>query len=768
MTTPRAEPLIQFVRKSMAEPAVDADLLTRFVEGRDDAAFAALVERHGPMVLGVCRRMLGNTADADDAFQAVFFALARNARTVRRRGSVAAWLYGAASRVSLKVRRGHARRREFAPPAERVRSDDPLAKMSAREFLSIMEEEIARLPEAFRLPVVLCLVEGLSQPEAAARLGWSAGSVKGRLERGRERLRRRLTSRGVALGIALSAAALGSVRAVPPELFTRAIDAAIGGPVSSGVGALAKAALPSGAARGWSAVALLLGGAVLAAAAAGGADEPARPAAAPAKAETPAAKTDLYGDPLPPGAVARLGTVRFRAGMWAKLIAAAPNSSNIAAVGHNLSQTQYLTIWDAATGRALRHVPLPDVDVQHLTWLPGGRGFAVVKVSRIDYALWEFTDKNAAPPPVVRRDEINSFGNGSFTAQAISPDGRLIAGGQRGGPRGNTGKLQVWEFAPSGRVREMKERWASDTPGGFLGLEFTRDGKSLIGISLRSQPNQPGPGVAGPGMPVPFVPGATADVRLDVTVWDVGSGKPSLAFEAPAGPGRGFAISPDGRTLFLTVRDGRVAAYDLATGKERFAFPAYVYDQRKSLAPSGLAITPEGETLVLVQPFSAVAAFDAGTGKERWRNTNSNVAMVNSLAVMSDGKRFVIGGNDGSIILGDVTSGRVLNEQPGHRAGIAAAAINADGQAMTIGNDRTLRRWDLSSGKQVGQTPVDITGNLRPLAVSPDGRTLLSAFNQDQKWSTVLHDTASGKVVGELPIDDQKLLGQTLYAGKPA
>src|SRR5262245_14666686 len=117
MAATRRSPLPAFrlLRRSALAPTPDAELLARFVNGHDEAAFAAIVERHGATVLGACRRMLGNTADADDAFQAVFFALARNGGAVRRRASLAAWLYGAAYRVCLKSRRGHARRRAARP-----------------------------------------------------------------------------------------------------------------------------------------------------------------------------------------------------------------------------------------------------------------------------------------------------------------------------------------------------------------------------------------------------------------------------------------------------------------------------------------------------------------------------------------------------------------------------------------------------------------------------------------------------------------------------
>jgi RNA polymerase sigma factor (sigma-70 family) len=193
----------------------DSELLARFVTSRDPAAFEAPVARHGPMVLRVCRNVLGNLHDAEDAFQATFLVLARKAASVRPTGYLAAWLHGVACRIALAARR---RRREgltldLVPPDS---SPDPLAELTAREALRILEEEVQRLPEAYRLPVTLCYLHGMTQEEVARQLGWTPGSVKGRLERGRARLHRRLTGRGLGLATALTLAEVAPATAAGP------------------------------------------------------------------------------------------------------------------------------------------------------------------------------------------------------------------------------------------------------------------------------------------------------------------------------------------------------------------------------------------------------------------------------------------------------------------------------------------------------------------------------------------------------------------------
>jgi RNA polymerase sigma factor (sigma-70 family) len=187
----------------------DGQLVEQFLTGKDGAdqlAFAALVERHGPLVLGVCQQVLGSSHDADDAFQAAFLILARKARSLRRPDSVACWLHGVALRVAHRVRANAWRRRELERRGAmmKVVAADP--EESRPKSWPELHEEIARLPEHYRQPVVLCYLEGLTVEEAALRIGCPAGTVHSRLSRARERLRGRLERRGSAIPAVLLAA----------------------------------------------------------------------------------------------------------------------------------------------------------------------------------------------------------------------------------------------------------------------------------------------------------------------------------------------------------------------------------------------------------------------------------------------------------------------------------------------------------------------------------------------------------------------------------
>ena len=209
----------------------DSELLRAFVSTGDDLVFAQLVTRHAGLVMGVCRRVLGNEQDAEDAFQATFLVLARKAGSLKNGKSLPAWLHRTAHRIALRARANKARRREQSFENEAMVEDRlTLQRIAAEHDRTSLDEELNRLPQRYRLPLFLCCIEGKTRDEAARQLGWSLGSLKGRLERARQLLRHRLLLRGVSLSAATALVMSGQAMAqspVPPSLVVSTVQAGI-------------------------------------------------------------------------------------------------------------------------------------------------------------------------------------------------------------------------------------------------------------------------------------------------------------------------------------------------------------------------------------------------------------------------------------------------------------------------------------------------------------------------------------------------------------
>jgi RNA polymerase sigma factor (sigma-70 family) len=220
----------QVVGIQAASALLDQQLLERYLRERDEAAFAVLVQRHGPMVWGVCRRALPGRQDAEDAFQATFLVLVRRAGSIRKSESLSPWLHGVAQRIAVKAREQDRKRRRRECLSSPAGCPDPLTEVTGRELCTALDEELSRLPAAYRAVLVLCCLEGKTRDEAAAELGCPLGTVRTRLARGRRLLAQRLSRRGIAAPAALAAGLLApgaALSSVPAALAVSTVRAAL-------------------------------------------------------------------------------------------------------------------------------------------------------------------------------------------------------------------------------------------------------------------------------------------------------------------------------------------------------------------------------------------------------------------------------------------------------------------------------------------------------------------------------------------------------------
>ncbi|HUR55694.1 MAG TPA: sigma-70 family RNA polymerase sigma factor, partial [Gemmataceae bacterium] len=511
------------IRHLQANDSVpDSELLTRYTRHRDEAAFAAVVERYGGLVLGVARRQLAGNQNADDVFQATFLALARSANRLSEHIPLANWLYTVALRQARKARARESRRatvEQSLPP--RPPTGDPLDAITGRDLLRLIDEEVARLPEKYRLPVLMCCVQGLSREDAASRLGVTGGRLKGRLERGRRRLADRLAARGLAPILVL-----GTV-VVPAELQARTVSLTAN-PWAKSIAPNVAALVHSGGVRGWAlaaAVALVPFG--LAGWAIGLTPNP-REEASPV-----AALADPPANPLPPAAEVRFGTARYRHGTEITTLAVSADGKRAVACSgqHWLGGIRG---YDLTDGRALFTISGEFRHAESIALSPDGRTVAVKQWKKI--GLFD-----AATGEHVRTIDHGPQPNGISTSSpwlTFSPDGKTIA--YIGGHGDNAGKEITLVNVETGNVVGKLM-----TGHMVYGVSFSPDGKRCVG---GGHDNDKGGYFA--------------------RMWDVESRTELRQLRHGDASLRTVAYSPDGKTIAGGGDGGWLRIWDAETGKE--------------------------------------------------------------------------------------------------------------------------------------------------------------------------------------------------------
>jgi RNA polymerase sigma factor (sigma-70 family) len=700
-------------------PPTDRELLSLFVARRDEAAFTALVERHGPMVFGVCRRFLRQTQDVDDVFQATFLVLLRRAYSISRTDSIGSWLYGVARRVAVRARANARKRqdRERRGTARLLATGDTAAE--TRDLGHLLDEELGRLPEKYRAPLVLHYLCGRTKAETARDLGWTEGTVSGRLARGRELLRSRLTRRSVALTTLLAACGLA------PEAAPAAVPRGLRDATPRGLARLAAdegpaARLAQGMLRSLVvarlravvglvlALGALAGSLVLIApqgSAERGSADPSPEVSSPdsgAAVLKAAAGTDQFGDPLPAGAVTRLGTTRGRHAERLNKLALSPDGKLLA----TRASDDRVRLWEPATGREL-HVlggPLGSAGLWGFAFAADGKTLVTAGAD----GMLRFYD------PATGRERYRVEGNPhGVCCVAFSDDGRLLAVG------GEDNMVDIWDAAGEKRLRRLGQVGGRATPRQAR-MQPLRDAFFCPGDKVLAVSHQPSDGG-----------GAFKFLRC-LELLDVDTGRSLRKIGVPMQPTQAeTAFSADGQAVLWISNRGKISLRAVDSGQAIREFD----DGTRAV---GLALSPDGRVLGVtsgpgVLPRPSLRLWDASTGaKGRWLD-DSGVWL--SLAFSRDGKTLAAGGVDGTFQLWDTATGeKLVKPPPGHEGSVLAVASSPDGRTLaTCCEGGAIHLWQASTGREIRrrQTPAALCndGVLGPtsLTYSPDGKTLAVA-----------------------------------------
>lgn len=715
MTSAQAGLVLQYLRRIAsrrhAAELPDVQLLARFTTQRDEAAFAALVRRHGPMVLNVCRSVLHHEQDAEDSFQATFLVLARKAGSLRQPEALAGWLFEVAYHVALKAHAAATQRRAQERRATPMAPADPGQDLTLRDLRRVLHEELLRLPEKYRLPLVLCYLEGKAQEEAAGQLGWSKGSFRGRLNRGREYLRRRLETRGVSPSAMLCATAVApgtagetligaTVRAVIDTPGSAAVSAKVTALTEGVIEALFASKLKTLTALLLAVALVTSGTGVLAhhvltmvqqadgqiSQISSHGPDTRQPQPQNTDKGTSSAKTDLFGDPLPEGAIARLGSRRFRHEGETNALRFTSDGKTLVDLNGWPGHRSAVHLWEASTGRELPRLPIDPPGFPH---------------------------------------------GGQFTGLAVSPDGSTLAIPESAGLEAGT-TVALWSLKTGKKTRLLSLPSGQSDGSQCHTICFSPDGKYLA---------------------------ATYMARGRAVVFALPSGKVQAYLGTPQKQVvSNLTSSPDSKMLAVVMMDSppgggdglsSVQLCDIVTGKLIRKLYELPHKGPDSFVRS-LAFSRDGKVLAL-GITNRIVLCDVEMGKTLRELTSKRMGQITGIGFTPDGKTLVTAGeDDGKITVWDVASGKALRTL-GHRFGPGPCmALSPDGNTVAFGTgSNAVQMWDVRSGKELFPEEPGHASQVYDLVFSADGKTLISTGLYQK---TLLWDVASHQVRGVLPI----------------
>jgi RNA polymerase sigma factor (sigma-70 family) len=761
MAENRPDPLLHHIRHLIgSDPAADtpdSQLLDRFLVHRDETAVEVLVRRYGPLVFGVCRRILRNSHAAEDAFQATFLVLMRKAPALVRCERLGGWLYRVAYRLALRARANEARRQKREAQAARNEADAESHASNSSDLLVALEEELQKLPERHRVPLVLCYLEGKTNEQAAQVLGCPRGSISARVAQARERLRGCLAQRGYVVpsaGVPLVMTSATAEAAVPLPLLTNTVRAALWfareEAATTDFVTTQAVALARGVCRAMFVnklkiaaallltVAMLGAGATVLLRAAPQADPPAQIKGQLPPNERPENAEDSR-ERLPMGALARMGTTRLRHGDAVFFASYTPDGKALVTAGRDRT----VRLWDVATAK----------EIHRFEWT-GGQPDSKAELSR---------DGPFEKQQQQMLDDI------ALSCQAaLSADGKFVAV-SRGG------LACLWETASGKMLRHFQTGQQR-----LVHLAFSSDGKSLVtlgpsarvvavwevatGKCLRESQAEMPAGYARDGS-VPFneqnavvSPGwkhvafqwREPSGNRQIHIRELATGKEMPPIHVGGyGGALSLCFSADEKTLMWDdwYTGGGIVFSDVITGKElrrlgdrRSKDGTYLERTEQSLA---IALSPDGKSLAVCRQSHTIELWDLRTGKSiypagepttaqlyDWFPDSVGAYVRPALAFSPDGKKLVSSLGGASIRQFHVDTGKVIPE-PGdtHRAPVLTLALSADGKSLaSFGSGDPVRFWDWATGKEVRQEGLPASATHAVFA--REGRFAFAVGNQ--------------------------------------
>jgi RNA polymerase sigma factor (sigma-70 family) len=728
----------------------DGQLLEQFLSHRDESAVEVLVRRYGPLVFGVCRRVLREAHAAEDVFQATFCVLIRKAPVLDRGKPLGGWLYTVAYRLALTARANERRRQRCEEQAARRRSECEEQAATVSDLEAALDEELQRLPEKHRAALVLCYLEGKTNEQAAHILGCPLGSMSARLNQARQRLRECLARRGYSAGTAALAAALNTAAthaAVPLPLVCSTVRSAVwfAGEQAASVAAISAGAvaLARGACRAMFLNKVKIAAAVLLLTALLGAGArtlltAAAPPGPPAQAALRPAP-DVPDDHLPDGVTARLGAVQLRHGDAVSFAAYTPDGKSLLTAGRDGT----IRLWDLAIGK---------------------------EIHRFAWGAPPDSSAELSPDDTFEKQQRQMLEDLALSSQvALSRDGTTVAA-SRGGA------VRLWQTNSGARLHDLQTGQKR-----LVRLAFSADGKTLLtvgpsglavafwsvatGTCLRSTQTTPPAGYDRSG----FVPSNEQDVVVSprlkylayqwrepsgvrrIHVRELATGKELPPIHVGGYGGElAWCFSADESTLMWVdwYLAGGVVFTDVATGKEL----RRLGDRRTENGPDAgytevalaLAASSDGKSLAVCRQSHTIELWDLKTGQLTYPAGKPTQAQLRhwfpdfvgahvrpALTFSGDGKVLLSSLGGAAVRQFHVETGTEVAGPggPAPRASVSSLALSADGKSLcTFGSGEPIRTWDWAAGKETRQEALPATATHAVFAA--EGRVAFAVGNE--------------------------------------